>query len=213
MPDKYTHKDDNKLHTRWSELISCTDEGLPSVLERRFGLKRKLELDAFEFGKERHKLLEEEGKVLNRVPDYFGIDIEISHSEKGFAIEVFPNVVIHFTPDLISEKQKIIGDYKMCKEPQKGWSSRPTALKLYSSSMQLDFYAWLLTYIKIPIKEKVYMVEYWNHNRDKILGHDCYRSPMGLKEKGNARAWAIDRIKKLMAGRNVYLEAGYREVV
>lgn len=214
MPNAYLIKDDGKLHTRYSELMNCTESGIERVLEERFGQRKKLELEAFDFGRARHETLEEEGKVENKVPEYFGVgEISISHAEQSFAIEPFPGVVIHFTPDLLSQVEFLIGDYKMVREPKEGWDGKfPPLWKFYKDSIQLDFYAWLLTFKKIPIKEKLYMGEYWNRDRSEILHHDYVRKPITIVEKGKARAWAIERIERLMAGIEVYREAGYTEI-
>ena len=214
MPNVYQHKDDGKLHTRYSELMNCTEAGMERVLEERFGQRKKLELEAFDFGRARHETLEEEGRVENKVPEYFGVgEINISHAEESFAIEAFPGVVIHFTPDLLAKTQFLIGDYKMVREPKDGWNGiYPSLWGLYKDSIQLDFYAWLLTFKKIPIKEKIYMGEYWNRDRTEILHHDFVRRPVTIVDKGRARAWTIDRIERLIAGIDVYREMGYSEL-
>ena len=137
----------------------------------------------------------------------------ISHIEQSFAIEAFPGVVIHFTPDLLAQADFIIGDYKMVREPKDGWNGVfPPLWKFYKDSIQLDFYAWLLTFKKIPIKEKVYLGEYWNRDRTEILHHDYIRRPITIADKGKARGWAIPRIERLMAGIEVYKEMGYSPV-
>lgn len=214
MPQTYQHRNDGKLHTRYTELMACTETGMERVLDERFGLKRKLELEAFDFGRARHETLEEEGKVENKVPEYFGVgEIPISHAEQGFAIEAFPGVVIHFTPDLLSQSEFLIGDYKMVREPEAGWNGQfPNLWKLYKDSVQLDFYAWLLTFKGIKIKEKLYMGEYWNRDRTEILHHDFVRRPVTIVDKGRARAWAIPRIERLMAGIQIYEEKGYSQI-
>lgn len=214
MPNVYEYKDDGKLHTRYSELMNCTEAGIERVLEERFGQRKKLELEAFDFGRARHETLEEEGRVENKVPEYFGVgEVPISHAEESFAIEAFPGVVIHFTPDLVSQTEFLIGDYKMVREPKDGWSGvYPSLWSLYKDSIQLDFYAWLLTFKKIPIREKLYMGEYWNRDRTEILHHDSVRRPITVIDKGKARAWAIPRIERLMAGIKVYEEAGYSPI-
>lgn len=213
MPNLYEYKEDGKLHTRYSELMNCTEAGIERVLEERFGQREKLELEAFDFGRARHETLEEEGKATNRVPEYFGVgEVAISHAEQGFAIEAFPGVIIHFTPDLLAQTQFLIGDYKMVREPKDGWNGiYPSLWGLYKDSIQLDFYAWLLTFKKIPIREKLYMGEYWNRDRTEILHHDFVRRPVTVIEKGRARAWAIERIERLIAGIEVYREMGYTE--
>lgn len=215
MADRYSHSDDGKLHTRYSELVQIAgDNGLERALEVRFGHRKKLDFKGSAFGKARHELLQEEGEVSNKVPEYFGIgDVPISFAEKGYAVELFPGVVVHFTADLVSKPAALVGDYKTCQEPEKGWSKRPTAYSLYRHSVQLDIYAYLLGVIGVPIKEKCYMVEYWNRLQTEILGHDYYRAPITLKEKGDARRWLIKSIERLMAGRQVYIDAGYSEVL
>ena len=213
MPNAYKYKEDGKLHTRYSELVNCTEAGIERVLEERFGQRKKLELEAFDFGRAAHETLEEETRETNKVPDYFGVELGISHIEQSFAIEAFPGVVIHFTPDLLAQADFIIGDYKMVREPKDGWNGVfPPLWKFYKDSIQLDFYAWLLTFKKIPIKEKVYLGEYWNRDRTEILHHDYIRRPITIADKGKARGWAIPRIERLMAGIEVYKEMGYSPV-
>lgn len=213
MPGGYKHRNDGKLHTRYSELMNCTEAGMERVLEERFGQRQKLELEAFEFGKARHETLEEEGKADNKVPEYFEVGhIPISHAEVSFAVEPFPGVVIHFTPDLLAKELYMILDYKMVREPEEGWNGKfPSLYSLYKDSIQLDFYAWLLTFKKIPIKEKMYMGEYWNRDRTEVIHRDFLRKPITVIDKGRARAWAIPRIERLMAGIEIYRDAGYVE--
>lgn len=214
MPNAYQYKDDGKLHTRYSELVNCTETGIERVLEERYGQRKKLELEAFDFGRARHETLEEEGRAEGKVPTYFEAgEIPISHAEQSFAIEAFEGVVIHFTPDLLSQEEFLIGDYKMVREPEEGWNGNfPSLWPMYKNSVQLDFYAWLLTFKKIPIKEKIYLGEYWNRERTEILHHDFVRRPITIVDKGNARAWAIPRIERLLAGIEVYKEMGYSPV-
>lgn len=215
MPQQYQTRNDGKLHTRYTELMACTEGGMERVLDERFGLKKKLELEAFEFGRARHEDLEHETAVTKKVPEYFEVgELPISHAEQGFAIEAFPGVVIHFTPDLLSQSEGVIGDYKMVREPEAGWDGKfPSLWSMYKDSIQLDFYAWLLTFKKISIKEKLYLGEYWNRDRTEILHHDFVRRPITVVDKGKARAWAIPRIERLMAGIEIYREKGYIENV
>lgn len=216
MPSQYAYdRNDGKLHTRYSELTACTEgAGIIRVLEERFGRREKLNLEAFKFGRKRHEMLEETGKAEHRVPEYFGVgDVSISHAEESWSVEAFPGVVIHFTIDMLSQEEFLIGDYKMVREPKDGWNGVfPSLWSLYKDSVQLDFYSWLLTFKNIPIKEKMYMGEYWNRERTEILHHDFVRRPITVIDKGKARAWAIPRIKLLMAGIKVYHDAGYREL-
>ena len=46
MPSHYDYKEDNKLHSRYSELRLCTPGGVARVVERR-----KFQLDEISFNK------------------------------------------------------------------------------------------------------------------------------------------------------------------
>lgn len=176
---EYIYPKDGKLHTRWSELVRCTPGQIERVVAERMGHKRPFQNEHMAFGIVRHNRLAREVKKLGKIPPRFNLDLEVNpiNAEREVAVEMFPGVVIHSTPDIfdnewIADFKTIILDDK--KEENKHYLDNlediPNARR-YKASKQTAFYAWMLSVYGYQIKDLYYLCEVWNHNRTKILGY------------------------------------------
>ena len=196
-------KNDGKLHTRYTELMQCSETGITSVLDKRFGRRKKgFTNDSMEFGKMRHDKFEVESKKTKKLPKVFLkniaelrlANIEIDYAEHSFATELFPGVVIHFTVDSIASKIFVLFDYK-------------TAINSdtkYFQSKQLTFYAMLLEPHGIYISTGMYLVEFWNKDHDQILGYSRVPKKIGILQKAEVMSWARKRVDRLKVGIDYY---------
>jgi len=205
-------QNDGKTHTRYTELMQCSESGIERVLDQRFGRRKKgFSNNSTEFGKTRHDQFEVESKKSSKLPEVFVKNIPelelmnptIDYAEHSFATELFPNVVIHFTIDSVASASNIIFDYK-------------TAINddtQYFQSKQLTFYAMLLEPHGINIKTGMYLVEFWNKDYDEILGYSRVPKKIGLVQKAEVMSWARKRVERLQVGIKYYKEElGLQEI-
>lgn len=210
---------DSKLHTRYSELMQCTDAGILRMLESRAGLVKKFTNKSMEFGSVRHEMFEEEVDETMSVPTVFthhevtqsevrttgktpyeykyliGL-LPISHCEQSFATELFPGVVVHFTPDEVASAIETIIDTKTMIPNAAGKVSPNKYLK----SIQLKLYALLLRPHGININKGLFLIEQWDREYKSITDYHVVPQKIGLVEMGEAQAWAAARIQRLQAG-------------
>lgn len=212
-------KNDGRLHTRYSELVQCTDSGIVGVLQLRAGLKKKFKTASTEFGSIRHEMFEEDVAETGMVPELFTHkevqkeevratgrvphdyqyligEMKVSHCEQSFATELMPGVVIHFTPDEIAKDDCTIIDTKTM-IPNAAGKVNPNQ---YLKSKQLKLYAGLLMPHGFTITRGLFLVEQWDRDYKEITDHHVVPQKIGLKEVGEAQAWAISRIERLQAG-------------
>lgn len=203
---------DGKLHTRYTELMQCSETGIVAVLEQRFGLRKKgFTNNSMEFGKTRHGMFEVESKKTGLAPEVFRKNIQdlehldLEFVEESFATELFPNVVVHFTPDSVAPKQHIIVDNKT--------AVNEVMFMEYFKSKQLTFYAMLLEPHGIIINKGLYLVELWNKDYDEVLGYSKVPKKIGVVEQAEVLSWSRKRIKRLQVGIEYYKnELGLVEV-
>lgn len=216
---QYKIRDDGKLHTRYSELTQCTDSGIERVLQLRAGMRKKFSTASTQFGSVRHEMFEEDVAETGMVPAVFTHSevtkeevratgktpyeyrfligqLPVSHCEQSFATELFPGVVIHFTPDEIaSEVQTIIDTKTMI--PNAAGKVNPNK---YLKSIQLKLYALLLRPHGITINKGLFLIEQWDREYQEITDYHVVPQKIGLMEMGEAQAWASKRIEVLQAG-------------
>ena len=212
-------RSDGKLHTRYSELTQCTDSGITSVLQLRAGLKKKFKTASTEFGSTRHEMFEQDVAETGMVPEVFthhevtqsevratgktpyeyqfliGL-LPVSHCEQSFATELFPGVVIHFTPDEIASEVRTIIDTKTM-IPNEAGKVQPNK---YLKSVQLKLYALLLRPHGITIEKGMFLIEQWTRDYSAITDYHVVPQKIGLIEMGEAQAWAAKRVEILQAG-------------
>lgn len=186
MPN-YDYPKDGKLHTRFSELVRCTDGQIDRVLAEREGDQTPFSSNITFFGDVRHEMLKEYIQKNGKIPDKFGINLkcEPERAEKHIAVEIWPDVVIHGTPDCFGEDW--IADFKTTSRTEKA----------YKASKQILFYAWMLSFYGLKIEKGYYLCEIWDLERTKILDYKPYPFPIDPAEFEELKHWAWERVKRL----------------
>lgn len=216
---QYKIHNDGKLHTRYSELTQCTDAGIVRVLQLRAGEVSKFTTASTQFGSTRHEMFEEDVAETGNVPEVFTHQeitkeevratgrtpyeyqfligsMPVSHCEQSFATELFPGVVIHFTPDEIVQEQQTIIDTKTM-IPNEAGKVNPNK---YLKSIQLKLYARLLRPHGIIINRGMFLIEQWTRDYKDITDYHVVPQKIGIMEMGEAQAWAKERVERLQAG-------------
>ncbi len=193
----YYHSPDNKLHTRFSELGRCTINQVRGVINERLNGSKGFQNEAMLFGETRHELWAEESKETGKIADCFPIEpYTATHIEKEFATEILPNVIVHSRPDVVSEPEATVIDYKTI-QAETYTSGVLKAKKSYGSSKQLPFYTYQLGLHDIRIKKILYLVEIWNPERNTILGYTKIEKAVDLAEVATVLPWIKERVSIL----------------
>lgn len=182
----YQYPNDNKLHTRFSELSKCTPGQIQRVIDERNGDLAPFENEITYFGEKRHEMFSKYIKENGHLPKQFGLELECKpdQSERHIACEVAPQLVIHGTPDAFGADWVI--DFKTTTKPE-----------AYVNSKQCTFYAWLLGIYGLEIKKVYYLCEVWNLERDKILEYKVHEKEITPEDIEEVKEWALDRARFL----------------
>lgn len=208
---QYTYPNDGKYHTRYSEVTNCqTMNSALEVAKKRLGLKPVYDNDITRFGSLRHDMWEEEAKQTKVSPACFkealGLQWGAYETENHRATELFENVVIHFTTDLIgiSEHTAIhedgrvlaasIIDYKTATEHRVDHYT-----KYYRSQLQLPSYALLLRPHGIIARDGHYLLECWDKERKNLKGYIHIEKTIALADMAKAKQMFKKGIQNLMA--------------
>jgi len=193
MASNYDYPNDNKLHTRFSELVRCTPGQIDKVVEERLGHYAPFENEITYFGEKRHEMFSKYIKENGKIPEKFEIDLKCKpeQSERHIACEVAPRLVIHGTPDAHADDW--IVDFKT--------TTRPDS---FSASKQTTFYAWLLSIYGLEIKKTYYLCEVWNLERDKILGYKTIEKEITPEAIEEVKEWALERARLLYKTLKLY---------
>ena len=189
MPN-YKFSNDGKLHTRWSELTSCTPGQIDRVLAEREGAPR-VETESMAFGTERHAMWQEEAETQRKVPSCFGLDWPVSHVEHEFTTEILPGIVVHSRIDTLCSDIQTIVDYKTVLDGKNGWQKNIE--KYRKGSPQLTFYAFQVGLHKIRVTRGAYLCEIWNSTQDEIVGYEPVIFDIKLSEVAKVVAWVKQR--------------------
>ena len=186
MPSHYDYKEDNKLHSRYSELRLCTPGGVARVVERR-----KFQLDETnpytQFGTLRHEVFANYVRSNGRLPEKLGLALEVDKNlvEQSYGVEVWENVIIHLTPDLYNKTW--VADFK----------TTTRGADNYKSDKQLVFYAWLLNKLGNNITKGYYLCELWDIDRIQIRGYETLEREITEKDLENIESWAKLKVEIL----------------
>jgi hypothetical protein len=207
----YWHKDDGKIHSRYSELKMMTPGQVDRAIEIRLGEREPYESESMKFGTLRHEYFEAETKRTNRIPACFyeiaGLkNVVIDRAEREFALEIAPGFVIHSRPDAYSIEEQCIYDYKTAVDGKRGWHEN---VKQYRYSKQTVFYAMMMHYHGIEIIKARYLCEIWNADYDTILGYDMVERDITADQIAEVESWAKDRMSLLWVALQEAVE--YRE--
>lgn len=195
----YVYKKDNKLHTRFSELLRCTPGQIQSVIEERIGLRERITTDEMDFGSERHEMWKTESLETGFSPKCFSdYKLKSSYVEKEFATEIFPDVVVHSRPDFVSLPDETIMDHKTLAADTL-LQGGENAIKYYKNSKQLTFYAFQLSVHNLRIKRGIYSIEIWNRSRDKILGYSYLVRDFSMRDLADIVPFVKDRVAMLIS--------------
>lgn len=193
----YLYSDDGRIHTRYSELIRCTPGQIDKVIWERKHPESRAQTQSMGFGIVRHEMFEEEGKLINRVPDYFGLDMPLSSIEEEFATEILPGIVVHSRPDGVSASTNTIIDYKTVLDGKQGWKSIVDSYKHTAKQRQLKFYAFQLGLHGILIKKGMFLCEIWDAERENILDYKVVEFPIKFTDIAPVLPWVKDRVALL----------------
>lgn len=196
---QYSIKNDGKLHTRFTDLLRATPKQVENIIKEQLGQKKRFESKVLTFGETRHEMWEKEAKKTGMLPIVFRQafpeykDLQITHSEKEFATELFENIIVHSRPDGVSVPDATVIDFKTMVKGAGG-------ARRYKNSKQLPFYAFQLGWHNIRIKKYVYFVEIWNETYDEIIGYDKFEKDISLLDIALMKRWAHDRCEVLALG-------------
>lgn len=206
----YEYPDDGKYHTRYSEVVKAqTPNGARRVVMERLGLRDKVSTKATDFGSLRHDMFEQEAKETGLSPECFrkhlGKQWGVHETEQHRATELFENVVIHFTTDLIGISEhsaiqdgKALGvsviDYKTATEHRVDHYR-----KQYQNQLQLPSYALLLRPHGIICRDGHYLIECWNSERTELKGYIHVEKTIALADMAKAKQMFKKGIQLMMA--------------
>lgn len=184
----YNYPNDGKFHTRFSELTRVTDGSLERLIKERCGEIPTFSGNSTSFGSDRHDGLAQYLKENRELPEVFQmyiperkLAINPDWVEKHLAVEMWPGIVIHGTPDCFGPEWVI--DFKT--------TSRDA--KAYTSSPQVTFYAWLLRPYGFTIKKAYYLCEIWDKERTTIYEYDVAEKEITEEKIIAVEAWAKER--------------------
>jgi len=186
MPSSYDYKEDNKLHTRFSELRNCTENGTVRVVERRkydFNEANPYQ----KFGTLRHEVFANFLRTHNKLPKAIGLELEINEDmiERSYGVEVWENVIIHLTPDI--HNTTWVADFK----------TTTRGVDNYKLDKQTIFYAWLLNKIGHNITKGYYICELWDIDRTQIRGYEWAEKEITAEDIEKIESWAKLRVERL----------------
>ncbi len=193
----YLYAEDGNIHTRYTELVSCTPGQIDRVIRERLKLSKRFKSDKLDFGTDRHDMWEAEGKKTGKIPACFGLDWPISHVEEEFASEILPGVVLHSRPDAVCAEIFTLVDYKTLIADSLA-EGELLAVSRYQNSRQLPLYAFQVGLHGIRIKRIAYLIEIWNREQTEILGYKIITKPFKMGDVGLALDWAKRRIATLV---------------
>lgn len=210
----YLYANDNKIHTRYSELIRCTPGQIDKVIWERKNPEARTKTQSMDFGIIRHQMFDEESQQTGKVPACFGLDMRVEHVEAEFATEIMKGVVVHSRMDSVSVEGETIIDYKTVLDGKNGWQKnlqgygwRPiytaggnlidSKVVPSSKQKQLKFYAFQLGLHGIRIKRGLFLCEIWNGDRTEIIGYKTVEFPITLADIAPVLPWVKDRVALL----------------
>ena len=203
MPDYYQHEDDGAIHTRFSDLVRCTEKSVLTVARELLYGRSNYSSDIIEFGKVRHEMWQKESDVTGKTPQVFkdelGFEMNIDVIEKEFSCTIFPGVVLHSTLDAGSMADGVIIDYKTGTLGADEEKSRHHFKQTYSRSRQHLTYGLQFLAKGIVPKKAVYLGEYWNKERTELLGYEIVEIPFDITDIVEFKnSWLKDRCERLI---------------
>lgn len=190
----YTVENDGKIHTRYTDLVRCTEGQVLKVAREMLFHKERYNGAATSFGRTRHEMFADESLDTGRTPQCFQeleVELSVRCIEKEFAMEVFPGVVVHSRTDAYAPDPQLIIDYKTF--------TNSGDLEKYKRSKQHLMYALQLMNIGKGVKGALYLGEMWDAERENLLGYGQLEVPISLKDLVEFRnGWLKDRCERLV---------------
>lgn len=204
---QYNIKDDGKLHTRYTDLHRATPRQVIDIIREQTGQKKRFESRTLDFGEIRHQMWEKEAKETGRIPRCFAeafpeydFEVDPADVEKQLATEIYKNIILHSTLDLLARKDFTIVDYKTQKKGAGG-------ARIYKNSRQLPTYAWHASLHNIRIKQIIYLVEIWNVDAEgnpvDVDHYEKFVKVLGLADIHNSKGWVNGRCEVLAEGMRI----------
>lgn len=194
----YDHND-GKIHTRYTDLVRCTEGQVLTVAEEMLCRRQRFNGSVTSFGRVRHEMFAEESLETGRTPECFReLDVELSLRciEREFEMEVFPGVVVHSRTDGYAPDVEMVVDYKTC--------TRAEDINKYKNSRQHLMYALQLMNKGFPVKGALYLGEIWDAKREKPLGYCQMQKEITIQDLLKFRnEWLKDRCERLVVAINV----------
>jgi len=197
MPHKYNYPEDGKFHTRYSELVKATETGVIRAVQERRGEMPPIENIHTLLGTERHEEFAKESLKTGKPAQVFldgcselNRDYKVATVEQELVAEIFPDVVLHSTPDFIGTDAKgntILVDYKCS-------AASPDS---FPKSKQHLCYAFQLLARGILCSEVYYCVEQWNTEKTEIMGYTTVVVPIDRQKIMAVRDWLWERVCNL----------------
>lgn len=200
MPDFYRYPKDGKFHTRYSELVRCSnDKQAIKIAELRAGVAIPRSNSQMDFGKQRHEMFKEESLKTGKTPQVFkdnlGFQLKVVDVEMHKATELFEDVVIHFTTDAFCKPADVV-DYKTTSS--NGFS--------YSQTPQGMLYALLMIGQGYDPKKVHYLIERWDRERTQVLKYYHFEKKVTLRELSRVKKWCKQRVELLWAAQDLVAE-------
>ena len=190
----YKIADDGKLHTRYSDLIRCTEGSVLTVAREMLVGKKRFTSNITEFGSLRHDMWEQEAKATGRSPECFreiGLDFSVTDIEQEYSMEVFPGVVLHSRIDAFADELQYLVDWKTI--------TNEGDIKKYRSSKQHLTYGLQKLNKGVITKGAMYVGERWNKERTKLLGYEHIELPYTVADLATFKnGWLKDRAERLV---------------
>jgi hypothetical protein len=205
----YNYPEDGKLHTRFSELKRCTPGSIDAVIRDRVYPEAKFEgSDSMMRGNLRHEEFNNEILITSRIPSCFGFeeDLEVLGAEKEIVNEIFPNIVLHSTPDCYGKGW--VGDFKTVtvKYDEEGniLRDRKGIYKFTKPPMiQTSVYAIQLALEGNPIDRSFYFYEMWGRDAN-IVDYHIHDAQVTGEDIDGAYDWLRERSNMLVSKLSEY---------
>jgi hypothetical protein len=193
----YTYQTDTKTHTRFSHLSRCTPNQIDALIAEIRGERGHAETESMGFGSVRHSMFQAESEVTGKIANCFGLDLPADFIEQEFITEIWPGIVIHSRPDVVSTNTVV--DYKTVIDDVQGWRKIVDSYQHLSKKRQLIFYAYQLGLNGIKVDKGIFALEIWNKDRTEITGYETLEFKITMKDIVGVLAWVKPRVALLSA--------------
>lgn len=191
---EYSYAEDGKLHTRFSDLVRCTEGSVLTVAREMLLGRKRFSSDIVEFGRLRHEMWEEEARATGRSPECFrevGVDVAVTDIEQEYSMEIFPGVVLHSRIDAFASEEGLLIDWKTF--------TNDGDIQKYKNSRQHLVYGLQKLNTGVIVKGAMYVGEQWDKKRQKLLGYDKIVLPFSVMELAEFKnGWLRDRAERLV---------------